>query len=174
MCYTNCQLKILCIWLSQLFVSLLGATPAVGKRHGRKRRRCLEQSETSGDSLTRAPCHPNPCKEKWIAEFANETSKTIGSCENHWSCCSQDDQCVTSVLNCTIQNTNSTGLDPHCDYHGISVMPNNCDITIDVSEFMFTTGTSPTVLHQLLLNSVSCNLIPLIDNNYVANPPLAG
>jgi len=124
--------------------------------------------------LTRAPCHPNPCKQKWIAEFADETSKTIGSCENHWSCCSQDDQCVTSVLNCTIQNTNSTGLDPHCDYHGISVMPNNCDITIDVSEFMFTTGTSPTVLHQLLLYSVSCNLIPLIDNNYIAKPPLAG
>jgi len=79
-----------------------------------------------------ALCHSNPCKEKWIAE---ETSKTIGSCENHWSCCSQADQCVISMLNCTLQNTNSTDLNPHCDNHGISVMPNNCDITIDVSEF---------------------------------------
>ena len=25
--------------------------------------------------FTPALCHSNPCKEKWIAEFANETSK---------------------------------------------------------------------------------------------------
>ena len=102
-----------------------------------------------------ALCHSNPCKEKWIADL-EETSKTIGSCENHWSCCSQDEQCVISMLNCTLQNTNSTDLNPHCDNHGISVMPNNCDITIDVSEFKCKDFSWEFSIHSESSYSINC------------------
>ena len=88
----------------------------------------------SAGSLPRAPCRPNPCKERWIVE-ENSNTKTIGACENHWSCCSEDDQCVLSVIQCKLEISDDTNLEqPFCEDRGISVMPNdNCDITVDVS-----------------------------------------
>jgi len=51
-------------------------------------------------------------KTNGLHNYANEMSK-----ENYWSCYSQDDQWVTSVLNGKLQTTNSsyiaTDLDPH-------------------------------------------------------------
>ena len=94
----------------------------------------MQQTEMSAGLLSRAPCRPNPCKERWIVE-ENSKTKTTGACENHWSCCSEDDQCVLSVIRCTLEISTATNLEqPLCEDHGISVIPNdNCDITVDVS-----------------------------------------
>jgi len=73
--------------------------------------------------FTPALCHSNPCKENGSQNFQKQLApvKIVGELLLT--------RCVTRLLNCALQNTNSTDLDPHCDYHGISVMPNNCDIT---------------------------------------------
>jgi len=66
---------------------------------------------------------------RWKANAVNQKNKANETSKNNcWSYCSQDDQCVTSVLNCTPQNTNSVDLDPHCDYPGISMQW--CQITL--------------------------------------------
>ena len=126
-----------CRMYLNLFLSLLGTFLASGRTQGERNGRCVRQTEMSAGSLHRAPCRPNPCKERWMVG-ENSKTKTIGACENHWSCCSEDDQCVLSVIQCTLEISNDTNLEqPFCEDHGISVMPNdNCDITVDVSIYM--------------------------------------